>query len=551
MSIIKTINTVLTTKEKKQFVLLVFMDTIISIIDILSLVLLLWIVKFYIDHEPGAINILPGWMAGNSSIVLIAVFFFLFSLKNVAAFLVTQKQFGFLGRVALRLSEENLRKYQHGSFEDFVKVDSSVQIRKIAFQPFEFCQYVLSGVQQIITQSTLVILTVIAVTIYNAELFLLIMAIILPPVVLVFYMIKNKLTKMRKEIHSSNENSFQFLLDALKGYPESNIYNSHEFFRQRFVSARKLFSRHLFGWLGIQQLPNRVIEVFAVLGLFLLIFMAQWSGNNDEHTLITIGAFIAAAYKIIPGLVKIINVSGQMKAFEFASNELHPSTRTDDNTHTKLKSVDSIELKNISFQYNGVPVLKDFSLTAKRGDFIGIKGQSGLGKTTIMNILAGFLKPGRGEIYINGDVVKPGNTEILQHALSYVRQQPFFIHDTTVRNITLSENHLDHDLLNSVLAVTGADNLIQSDAKGINKMIKENGKNISGGQQQRISIARALYKNADMVLLDEPFNELDETSEKALLEYFNRLANQGKIVILITHNQSALAYCNKTISLDE
>ena len=92
---------------------------------------------------------------------------------------------------------------------------------------------------------------------------------------------------------------------------------------------------------------------------------------------------------------------------------------------------------------------------------------------------------------------------------------------------------------------------ISSSNQGIQKIIYENGKDISGGQQQRIGIARAIYKNADLILLDEPFSELDETSEYRLLEYFRELAETGKIIIMISHNSRALDYCHKIISLDE
>ena len=93
--------------------------------------------------------------------------------------------------------------------------------------------------------------------------------------------------------------------------------------------------------------------------------------------------------------------------------------------------------------------------------------------------------------------------------------------------------------------------MIQNFPEGLNKIITENGKNISGGQQQRITIARAIYKGADLILLDEPFNELDETSEKLLLNHFRNLAKNGSIVIMVTHNQHSLSWCNKVISLDE
>ena len=135
--------------------------------------------------------------------------------------------------------------------------------------------------------------------------------------------------------------------------------------------------------------------------------------------------------------------------------------------------------------------------------------------------------------------------------MAYVRQQTFFIHDTLLRNITLGESGHDQKKLQYATQISGLDTFIAQYPEGLDKMIMENGKNISGGQQQRISIARALYRNADLILLDEPFNELDETSEISLLEHFRELAQQGKLIILITHNKKSLSYCTKIISLDE
>src|SRR5688572_11067981 len=115
----------------------------------------------------------------------------------------------------------------------------------------------------------------------------------------------------------------------------------------------------------------------------------------------------------------------------------------------------------------------------------------------------------------------------------------------------MDEKNYDKERLESALKISGLCDFINQFPDGLDKMIMENGKNISGGQQQRIAIARALYKNADLLLLDEPFNELDEASEISLLEHFQELAQQGKLIILITHNRKSLSYCTKIISLDE
>jgi ABC-type bacteriocin/lantibiotic exporter with double-glycine peptidase domain len=132
-----------------------------------------------------------------------------------------------------------------------------------------------------------------------------------------------------------------------------------------------------------------------------------------------------------------------------------------------------------------------------------------------------------------------------------VRQQPFFIHDSILRNITLEAGGYNKADLAHALKVAGLGDLVASSPEGLNKIITENGKNISGGQQQRIAIARAIYKKADLILLDEPFNELDEPSVRSMLEYFRILARQGKMIILVTHDKKCLAWCNKIISTDE
>ena len=554
ISVYKNTWKVLDHNERKHFVALILLDIFISIIDILSLVLLLRIIQFYIQPgQDSKLSILPGWLTDKNSVIFIAVFFVLFGAKNVAAYFISKAHYRFIGRVAVRLSRKSLSQYQQSSYEDFVSIDSSVHIRKIALQPFDFAQHMLSGIQQIITQLALIFLTVTAIIIFKAKLFLLLLLILLPPVVLVFYYIKRRLSAVKKHIVNRNEQSYRYLLDALKGYVEANVYDRNDFFLRRFIRTRALFTADLFETVTLQNMPSRFIEIFAVLGLFILIAIAKWTGNDDSAALITIGAFMAAAYKIIPGIVKIINLGGQIKAYEFAVNDMMQITdvKEEHRLKTSAVAIDHLQLKNMAFQYTDQPVLTNFSFTACKGDFIGITGASGKGKTTILNLILGFLAPWGGEIIINGNSVSREELTTYWPSVSYARQQPFFIHDTIRRNITLEENEHDNTKLGHALEISGLNGFIAKFPEGIEKIITENGKNISGGQQQRIVIARALYKNADLVLLDEPFNELDEASTTSLLEYFRKQATSGKIIIMITHDKKSLSYCNKVISLDE
>jgi ABC-type bacteriocin/lantibiotic exporter with double-glycine peptidase domain len=135
--------------------------------------------------------------------------------------------------------------------------------------------------------------------------------------------------------------------------------------------------------------------------------------------------------------------------------------------------------------------------------------------------------------------------------ISYVKQQSFFIHDSILKNITLDDAGYDQSKLQEVLVICGIDKLLDKYPEGLEKIIKEKGKNISGGERQRIMLARALYRDFDLLILDEPFSELDDMSENLILNQLQLLARQGKMILFITHNKSSLFYCNKIISLNE
>ncbi len=543
---------VLTAAEKRQFWIQIFLNIIISITDVASLALLLLVINFYISNAADSrLGFLPEWMLDRDSAILVAFFFIVFSIKNLLGILISSAQYKFNSQVAVRISLNKLTNYQQSEFSEFINIDSSSHIRKIAMHPFEFCQHVLSGMQQVIIQSMLILLTITAIILYNAQLFLLILVMLLPPVIFVFFYIRKQMAATRKNIHSSNERSYQYLLDALKGYVEGNIYQRNNFFLDRFNNARQEFSRHLFNSISVQNMPNRIIETFAVLGLFVLIVIAKWTHVNDSSALITLGAFMAAAYKIIPGLVKVINSYGLMRTYDSSVTELETPKREKDINVKQAEPFQTLDLKNINFQYGDHCVLNKFSLSIKKGDFIGITGKSGKGKTTILNLMLGFITPTEGGVFINDRSILAAEIKSYWPYISYVRQQAFLIHDTISRNITLQEKGYNDERLKMTLSVSGLTDLIEQSPEGLAKMIAENGRNISGGQQQRIAIARALYKDAELILLDEPFNELDEASTTCLVKHFQQMAATGKAIVMITHDTKCLSFCNKVVSLNQ
>lgn len=549
--IIKNIFIILDQEEKKNAIVLIFLDVIVSILDIGFLVMLLYVIQFYTEQTSVSASFFSKFLNENH-LLLIVVFFILFSVKNFCGFHVLQRQIKFVYVVASRLSGQNLTNYLNDSFINFVSIDSSVQIRKISQQPIEFCHYVLTGFQQIISQSVLILLTVIALLIYSPLLFFLLFLILTPAIILAGFLMKRKLSFVRKSAKSLSEKAIQYLKEALSGFVESNIFQSKAFFLNRYRNSQSQFNRVLSDQLVIQNMPSRLIEIFAVMGLLFLIIIHSFTTAANSISVITIGAFMGAAYKIIPGVVKILNSSGQIKTYEFTIDDLMKNKQlTSKNIYEKKLPLHSIEFKNVSFHFKVEPVLKQLSFFIAKGDFIGLSALSGKGKTTMMNLLLGFLDPDEGRILINGSPAEMLQRQAFWKNISYVKQQPLLIYDSILKNITLNESIFDFQKLEEVLRVTGLKEIVSNFPEGYNKIITENGKNLSGGQRQRIALARALYKDADIIILDEPFSELDRCSEDCLLKYFSELTKQGKIIILITHNKESLLFCNKIISLDE
>lgn len=440
--------------------------------------------------------------------------------------------------------------YLKDDYHHFVNVDSSVQIRKISQQPIEFSHYILTNFQQVVSQIILIFFTVCAILFYHPTLFLLLFLLLLPPVIALGWFIRKKLKAVRAHTKIVSEKTIQHLHESLSGYVESNIYSKIDFFTDRYYGYQQQLNGDIATQQTLQALPSRLVEVFAVLGFFILVAINNLSANAPASDILTIGIFMAASYKIIPGIVKILNCTGQIKTYQFTLTDLLPTDNKEAERAEHGLSISSVKFENVYFKYKDHTILNDLSFELRPGDFAGISGSSGRGKTTIINLLLGFLKQDSGTVYLNSEPADITDRQLHLHKISYVKQQPFFIHDSILKNITLTDGDYNKDKLNEVLAFCGIDQLLDKYPEGLEKMIKENGKNISGGQRQRIMLARALYHDFDLLVLDEAFGEMDEPSENCILNKLQILAQKGKMILFITHNKASLTYCNKIVSLD-
>jgi ABC-type multidrug transport system fused ATPase/permease subunit len=542
----------LTIQERKHLVLLTMADAGISLLDIAFLGGLLFIVNT--NTDPAYLQRMPSWLQAPfryQPLLPPLLFLFLFGAKNWLGYAIYDAQYRFSAGISARISKAKLESYLHSDYSRFVLTDSSVQLHRIASQPLDFAQYVLRGIQQVITQTLLITVTIAALLLYSPRLFLLLMALLLPVSLLIARLMKVKLQSVRLHIKESWERTGRHLREALSGFIESNIYRRDVFFTERYARENQKLTGYVTRQQSIQGLPARTIEVLAVVGLVILILFNHLLTGTSATPVVTIGAFIASAYKIIPGIVNILNNLGLIKTHLFTVDDIPEPGQSWHNPDQKTnrEPLSSIRFDGVYFNYGEDPLLSDFDLQLEAGDCIAISGISGKGKTTIAHLLMGFISQDRGQIAFNHTPMDAEARQKYWPRISYVQQRPFLIHDTILRNITLEEKTTDKSRLRTAVKAAGLAGPANGPL-GLNRMIRENGKNISGGQRQRIAFARALYKDFDLLILDEPFSELDADSETLMLEYLQQLSGTGKMILLITHHKANFFFCNKIVLLD-
>jgi ABC-type multidrug transport system fused ATPase/permease subunit len=548
---IRAILSVVNQKEKKRLALFILFNTIINLADVFSVVCLLFVIKYYTQPFAAGhdVPLLSKLFPGKNAVLPVLILIVMFIVKNIAGHLVYKKQVKFVSNIAVRLSRQNLSGYLEGPYHDYTNIDSAILVRKIIHQPTEFAQYVLQAAQQIITEVLLITFSITALMIYNGKLFMIVFLTMLPAIIMLSWITKKRLEKIKKNIKSVVEKSLQYLNEALKGYVESNIYDKNSFFINRHKEAQQTVGDHIAGMQTLQDLPARIFEVFAILGLFVLIVAIKYATAINNADVVIVGAFMAAAYKIIPSISKIINLARQVETYRYTIEGTINHSPEQQKKVISAQKIESIEFRNINFSYERLQVLEEFNCSITAGSFIGLSGDSGSGKSTILQLLLGFYRPGSGNILFNGKVADCESRISHWNQIAYVKQEPFILHDSILNNITLFENEYNGERLKEILEITGIQKVADQFPEGIHQQIMEAGKNLSGGQRKRLAIARALYKDAGLILLDEPFSELDELSELKILRYLKQLALAGKTIVLISHSRNSFQLCDTIINV--
>lgn len=325
------------------------------------------------------------------------------------------------------------------------------------------------------------------------------------------------------------------------------------FAKADFVKRKALISTHILG-----QTPRYGVETF---GMILIAFIAYFMSSDEggiSSILPILGALAIGMQRMLPMAQQAYSawssIRGSNDVIKSVTSLLEqplPKYKSEDSRLVPFQSV--IKLNNIGFQYNSSKpwVLKDVSLDILKGSKVGIIGSTGCGKSTLLDILMLLLFPTKGSLVIDGVKITEKNYRGWQNHIAHIPQSIFLTDASITENIALGipNNEIDHEKVKNVAKIAQIDDAINKMDKKYHTIVGERGVQLSGGQRQRIGIARALYKNADVLILDEATSALDNKTEMMVMDAINSLSNQITVLI-VAHRQSTLKGCDTIIELE-
>ena len=369
---------------------------------------------------------------------------------------------------------------------------------------------------------------------------------------------KKRISKWGEERQTFTAIKNQFLFQGLGGVKDIKLMNRGNHFVSEYSKSNLSLSKIRIKANTLSQIPRLYIEVFAVMGLVALI-LSMLAQNKAVHVLIpTLGIFAAAAFRLIPSINRIMFFMQGIQIAKPTINLLYDEFRVlnatafiEKESFTVLNFKDKITLKNVDFKYAKTRnlVLKNISLEIKKGETVGFIGPSGSGKSTLIDLILGLLEPEHGEILIDKTPLN-SNIRSWQDKIGYVPQSIYLTDDSLRSNIAFGVDPklVDEEAVNRAVDAAQLTEFILNLDEGINTFVGERGVRLSGGQRQRIGIARALYHNPSVLILDEATSSLDNETEKGFMDAINNL-KRDKTIIIVAHRLSTVSNCDKIFKL--
>lgn len=520
--------------------------------------------KWYINWIS---NLFPNIMMKSLLIIMGVAIMLIYISKNLFLMLSAYVQNVYAAKMQKENTIKVLDAYLRRPYEFFMNTNSSIILRGIGtdvsgvYQILLYCFTILAEMLNVI---------LLGVFLFITDSFMTVSAMILACIcfLTILFGFKGRMKRAGEEMRQASALKTQYGYQSVNGIKEITVLDRRKNFVDKFRRAAEAEARISATNGFINACPDRILEGVCIAGFMGIVCLEILAGKDINSFIPVLGTFAIGAFRILPSISKISSRLNAMVFYRPCLQSTYDNLREingyDENNAVivpKEKGLpidnvlfrDNVEIKNISWKYLNTKenVLQDLSLTIHKGESVAFIGSSGTGKTTLADVIMGLLKPQSGTVEMDGvDIFSMPHQ--WARIIGYVPQSVYLIDDTVRSNVAfgLEEDEISDDKVWTALEEAQLKEFVASLPYGLNTIVGERGVKFSGGQRQRIAIARALYEDPDILVLDEATAALDTETENAVMESIDALQG-SKTLIIVAHRLTTIRNCDKIYEIKD
>ena len=479
---------------------------------------------------------------------------FLFILKNIIQIAIIRFQSSLVFEVATKLSGNLTHRFLQNSYGQIQQLDKGKEIQKIQMSGTDFANHILLSLNAIFTElSVIIVIALVSLFLYPYfSLYIFLIAFIC--LFLIYHLRKKKVNKIGRSIKKLYSTSTSHLLNIIDGFLEIKSLGKEEFFQKQYHQTLSEFNTNIAELKNHQNSNTKFLEIAIILALSLFLFYLNTSFNLMSGKVLLISYVAGISLKLFPSLNKLIVAFTNFRSYQYTLDILQPFSNNFENKPSIVPFKNHLELRDVSFSFsNNHQLLSHINITLEKGKITGIKGRSGIGKTTLLNIIMGLLEPQSGEIIIDKNPVKHLQSYPFKF-VGYVPQQPFLFQGSLIENIVMDEDkkQINFSLINELIDALSLREFVSRLPSGLDTLLSHDSLQVSGGQKQRIALIRALYANPKLLILDEVTNQLDENLEENVLQFIKNYTLKNNIaVVLVSHSPLMNSVCDAVFEINQ
>ena len=485
---------------------------------------------------------------------------FVFVLKNTLTGIQFRLNYGFVSEFFRRLSSRLLASYMAQPFVFFLSANCAVLSKNVMTETYYVAEQIVAPA--LLLLSEVFVLAAVIGVLFMYQPFLSLVALgVIGAVLGAIYFFSSFISRRLGQTRESTASQMAKVChESLSGIKEIKVSGTEAYFVRIYDSLARMQTRATALYLTIEQVPRLVIETGVAGSLIALILYFKGSGADASGAAATLAMYLVAAYRLMPSINRINTSIFRLRYLEAGYAAFAPMLTEalqrnvfENEPAAPLPFEKELVLTNGRFRYPGgeSPVLDGINLRIAKGEVIGFIGTSGAGKSTLINVILGLLKPDEGQLFIDSRPLNEKDIRSWQAAVAYVPQHIFIADDMLANNVALGIPHdeIDWRRLNHVLDVVQLSDLVKELPEGVSSQVGERGARISGGQIQRLGIARALYRDRPILVLDEATSALDVETEEQIIRALHE-DSRDRTIIIIAHRHPSLKNCNRIYRLE-